>query len=165
MRVETEKAGFKHVACQPAQAMRRQASRAIRQKQAQRRLGSPSGVRAQMVMPDQSERKHCTFVLQIGAGQSRNLLIASNHASARKNRRKRALQIHPGRQRCDLPPRKLARQHAAELFAETLACAAECLVSALRPVEVEKRQPAWFSSKSLNRAVKHTDCLPLNRED
>ena len=37
-------------------------------------------------MPDQRERKHRALVLNIGAGQSRYLLIASSEASAREDR-------------------------------------------------------------------------------
>src|SRR4051794_31625148 len=103
-------------------------------------MGSLPCMGAQMVMPDQREGKHCALVLYVGAGQSCQLLIASRDTSTWKNRRKGALQIHPGRQRGDLPPGKLARQHAAELLAETLASAAECLVSALGAVEIEKTQ-------------------------
>jgi hypothetical protein len=38
-------------------------------------------------------------------------------------------------------------------------------VSALRTVDIEEAQLAWFASESLNRAVEHADCLPLDREN
>ena len=62
-------------------------------------------------------------------------------------------------------PGKLARQHAAELLGEILAGAAECLVSALWTVEIEKTQFSGFPAEALNIALEHTDRVPLDRKD
>src|SRR6185437_4578991 len=105
---------------------------ALRQENAKFDMRTGPGVRADVVMPDQSKTEQLCFVLRGRAGKRGNLMVPALQAGAREYGRERPLQIKARGKRRNLPGGKLPRKHAAELLREAFAHPAKRPVRRLR---------------------------------